>query len=695
MIFGRKILLFFFLFLSVVSYSQKHNYNWYFGRNGAINFSGNPPISSVKYDNEMNTQAAVSISDSITGELLFYSDGSFVWDKNHNFMPNGTAITTSPIKGLIAVPHPGNRNQYYIFTVETNRLLEYTLVDMSLNAGLGNVVLKNQTLATNTAHAITAVKHKFENAYWLVTHSSQNPATNMFSVYKIDRNGISGSPIQTFLGEPGKVFGDLVSNHSGTKLALTTYDDKEALAQVFDFDKQCGTISKAQSLFKSKDQNWNYAYGAAFSPDDSKLYVAYGYQESQLVQYYGQDFGAYDVVAFDDQNFNDILIGPDGKLYINTHDNNIPSPNIDVIHNPNANATNINYEKNFLDLGGNRTGYFEFPNFITDNTTPKPTSGSHGLSISYSNTCIGDSTKFSLTGNANPPDSVKWQFLDTNSTDTVSYLLNPTHKFSKKGTYWVFVSYWRCGLELIMAQRITIIDAADVSLGPDTTLCYNDSVVLKSDAPGMTHLWNTGETSETIVAKRSGWYWVTVTSPTCKATDSIYVEALPPILIDLGEGYTVCEHDTDDLVKLDAGKGYSKYKWTPTQDTTQWIIVRQAGDYYVVVEDYRGCKGDDGSKVARLCNFDFHIPNAFTPNGDGLNDVFKATSLDIYKLNFEIYNSWGERVFMTNSSQQGWDGTYKGKHCPEGVYLYKISFNGFSNKLLRTYNFKGNVSLLR
>jgi gliding motility-associated-like protein len=693
MIFGRRLLLFFFLFLSVVSYSQKHNYNWYFGRNAAIRFDGAPPFPTVEFDNKMQTRASVSVSDSATGELLFYSDGRKVWDKNHQVMPNGDNITTAPVQGAIAVPNPANKNQYYIFTVEINRMLEYTLIDMSLNGGLGDVISKNTPIATNTAQTLTAVKHQFENAYWLITHSNQNPAQNIFRAFKVSATGIATTPIESQIGVKGNAFGDLVSSHDGKKLALTLYDKDDAIAQVFDFDKHCGTINNVVSLHK--ENHWDYAYGAAFSPDDKMLYIAYSYLESQLVQYFGTTFSNWDVVAYSDNNFNDLLIGPDNKLYINTHFNNIPSNDIDVLHNPNGLGFAADYQQDFINVGTGRNGNFEFPNFITDKSTPKPTSGSHGLSITYTNVCIGDSTRFTLSGNANPPDSVKWQFLDTLSSDTVSYLVNPAHKFSKKGEYWVIVNYYRCGLELIMAQRIKIIDAAAVSLGPDTTICHNDSIMLKSDAIGMTHVWNTGETTETITAKQSGWYWVTVTSPTCSATDSIYLTELPPILIELGSGYTVCEHDTDDLVKLDAGKGYSKYKWTPTQDTTQWIIVKQAGDYYVVVEDYRGCKGDDGSKVLRLCSFDFHIPNAFTPNNDGLNDVFKATALDIYKLNFEIYNTWGERVFKTNNSQQGWDGTYKGKPCPEGVYLYRISFNGFSNKQLKTYNFKGNVSLLR
>ncbi len=693
MILVRNVLLGIFFLLTVLVFGQKHQNNWYFGRNAAIQFSGTPTTASVATDNTMITIASACISDSLTGELLFYTNGQKVWNKNRIVMPNAFAVTTAPVGEVIIVPHPGNPLQYYIFTVEINRLLEYTLVDMSLDGGLGDVVSKNTAFGNNTAAVLTAVKHQFENSYWLITHSNQNPVTNSFRCYKITENGLITTPVISNAGISGKTFGDLVSNNKGNQLALTFYNDTNGIAQVFDFDKQCGTLSNAITL--AKESTWDYAYGAAFSPDDSKLYISYSFKESQLIQYFGANFANWDLAATSYQNLNGIQIGPDDRLYISTHDGNIPSRNIDVLNSPNNIAALVGYQQNYLDLGIGKNGNFEFPNFITDTSIPKPTSGSHGLSITYTNTCIGDSTRFTLGGNANLPDSVKWHFIDPNSTDTVSYLVNPVHKFSQKGTYWVIVNYFRCGLELIMAQQVTIIDAADVSLGADTSFCYNDSIVLKSNATGMTYLWSTGETTETITVEKGGQYWVTVTSPTCNAIDSITITEQPPILIELGGNYTVCEHDTADLVKLDAGKGYQHYKWTPTNDTTQWIIVKQAGNYYVVVEDYRGCKGNDASRVARLCNFDFYLPNAFTPNGDGLNDIFNPTASDILNLEFKIFNTWGEKVFSTNNPQHGWDGTYKNKPSPQGIYLYTVSFKGYSNKQLKNYNFRGSVSLLR
>ena len=694
MVFKRNLTVIVFIFSFIVSFSQKHQYNWLFGENNAIEFNKATAVPNVSSNNTAKSRVSASVSDSTTGELLFYTDGNSVWNKNHQIMANGAALNATFALGVIVVPNPRNPKLYYIFTVDNKKDLTYSVVDVRLNGGLGDVTTKQHFLAKNTSKVLTAVKHKFNNAYWLITHSNLFPEENSFLTYSITTNGVSGVAVTSNIGKKGgNTYGVLVSNGAGDKLALTDNNASDGEAQVFNFDKHCGLITSAKTLHK--ENSWSGAsYGAAFSPDDSKLYISYWFTECQLIQYSGNDFDNWGLVTKNNRNFTDFQIAPDGKLYIGINYFSATTTDISVLHNPNNAFTAVNYQAKFLALGVNSVnGNYEFPNFIMDNSTPNPADNSP--TISFVDVCVGDSTRFSITGVTSPPDSLNWQFIDANGSNTTSTLLNPKHVFSQKGPHTVVVNYYRCGIELILFKQINIIEPQEISLGVDTGFCHNDTLVLKTDAQGMKHLWSTGETTETIIAKQGGVYWVQVTSPVCKVTDSITVTAYPPILIDLGGDYTVCEHDTADFIKLDAGKGYSKYKWTPTQDTTQWIIVKQAGNYYVVVEDYRGCKGDDGSKVARLCNFDFYIPNAFTPNNDGINDVFKPTALDIEDYEIEIYNIWGERVFSTKTPELGWDGSYKGKPSPQGVYLYKVKFKGLSNKLLRNYNFKGNLSLLR
>ncbi|MEG1556219.1 MAG: gliding motility-associated C-terminal domain-containing protein, partial [Bacteroidales bacterium] len=86
------------------------------------------------------------------------------------------------------------------------------------------------------------------------------------------------------------------------------------------------------------------------------------------------------------------------------------------------------------------------------------------------------------------------------------------------------------------------------------------------------------------------------------------------------------------------------------------------------------------------------IPNAFTPNGDGKNDILYVRSVLLEKVQWMIYNRWGEKVFETNNLEQGWDGLYKGKHCEPGVYDYYFEGTCTNGEV---YVHKGNVTILR
>ena len=95
------------------------------------------------------------------------------------------------------------------------------------------------------------------------------------------------------------------------------------------------------------------------------------------------------------------------------------------------------------------------------------------------------------------------------------------------------------------------------------------------------------------------------------------------------------------------------------------------------------------------------VPNAFTPNKDGKNEVFiprailifNQTGNPILDYKFEIYNRWGEQIFESNDLNLGWDGTYKGRLCPTGTYVYIIKFGGDNNGI--KYSFTGNINLIR
>ena len=114
-----------------------------------------------------------------------------------------------------------------------------------------------------------------------------------------------------------------------------------------------------------------------------------------------------------------------------------------------------------------------------------------------------------------------------------------------------------------------------------------------------------------------------------------------------------------------------------------------------MVKDYRGCNGKDGTIVKRACPVNIFFPNAFTPNGDGINDVYMPVGDGVLSFNMSIYNRWGQLVFESSDANHIWDGTYNGKPLVSDKYLYMATYSGYTNKRLHTYSQEGNIAIIR
>lgn len=152
------------------------------------------------------------------------------------------------------------------------------------------------------------------------------------------------------------------------------------------------------------------------------------------------------------------------------------------------------------------------------------------------------------------------------------------------------------------------------------------------------------------------------------------VEVIPTPQPNLGEDAVIC---TDLLeVALDAGP-YAEFSW---QDNTHEnpYIVAGGGAFSVTVTDEFGCVGQDSIRLTQQCPTDLYIPNVFSPNGDSKNDFFGILGGDIYSMNLQVYNRWGELIFESSQQKRNWDGNMMdGEIAPVGVYIYKLDFEGF------------------
>ena len=146
---------------------------------------------------------------------------------------------------------------------------------------------------------------------------------------------------------------------------------------------------------------------------------------------------------------------------------------------------------------------------------------------------------------------------------------------------------------------------------------------------------------------------------------------------------------------LEAGNGAEYYMWN-TGEITEAIQIDSMGHYVVEVISYEGCKSSDAVQILWGGGTPFYLPNAFTPNGDGLNDIFRAVPKYDYIREYQltIYNRWGQQIFECNDIDCGWDGNYNGKASPNGAYIYKIVYEEISRPG-QTKTLNGSVILVR
>lgn len=252
----------------------------------------------------------------------------------------------------------------------------------------------------------------------------------------------------------------------------------------------------------------------------------------------------------------------------------------------------------------------------------------------------------------NPGADYLWNTGDTTQSIAVT----------TSGTYYVTNSAGICSQSDTIV--VTFIPVPSLDLGNDTTLCPGGSFTLDAGNPGFVYNWSTGENTQTITASGNATYTVAVVNGGCSASDSINVHTLNGI--NLGPDKNLCDFLSIDLVApfIDGGQ----YVWS-TGDTAQIISITEPGSYWLDVT-FGACNLSDTVVVEGGYGTPaLYVPNSFTPNDNGLNDVFYAKGTDITTFRMRIFDRWGEMIFESNDINDGWDGFYKGNKVKNDVYV--------------------------
>ncbi len=358
-----------------------------------------------------------------------------------------------------------------------------------------------------------------------------------------------------------------------------------------------------------------------------------------------------------------------------------------------------------------------FERLLTIEVKPAPNSD---FSVSFSN-CVGDVGQFAGTGastiNGVTVTAFNWNFGD----NTTGNGQTTTHQFTTPNTYNVSLNMVTSdGCLGQTTKPVTVNPRPVVTLVSDSVVtCPNvqATIQVQNPAAGATYNWYTAPTGGTAVHTGTS-YSVTLTTTTvyyvegvqagCSSTSRkrVVVDVLPVLAAPAVQvtdrtpnsltfswnqvagatGYEVSTNGGTSWAAPSTGTGGAATSHTITglqPLTSVTLLVRAIG----------GCQEVRSQPViGQTLTDQVYIPNSFTPNGDGVNDVLRVYGNVIRGMQFIVFNQWGEKIFESNTLSNGWDGSYKGKQQPSGVYIYvvKLTLNDGS-----TMDKKGTINLVR
>jgi len=242
------------------------------------------------------------------------------------------------------------------------------------------------------------------------------------------------------------------------------------------------------------------------------------------------------------------------------------------------------------------------------------------------------------------------------------------------GVYSVTVSIGNCST--VDQVLLTFNPSPLVNLGQDTVICKGFPLFLDATNPNAIYQWQDGSFDPFIFADSAGVYSVTVSINNCTASDTITIDEQDKPKVFLGEDSLLC---LGMALRLDAFNYGAEYEWQDGS-TAAWYDARISGKYFVTATNNCGVSADSIYLTFVNCECLVFLPDAFSPNRDNRNDTYRFTSnCNEFSGTLEIYNRSGKRLFISDSQDKGWDGTFDGKEVPAGAYIYVMKHRGYDN----------------
>lgn len=671
-------------------------------------------------------------------------------------MPHGTNIgddnTGTSAQGSLIIPFAMDSNRYYVFTLDhwasDKSYLRYSVVDMTLRGGLGDVDTNYNgvIIDSNLTEAMTCINSCSQT--WLCTIRKNS---NDFSLIRITPSGIDPARYISHKGYARACKGVIIAKFSPDvkTLALTALNAVDSISYValHNFDVSTGTISPG--IIIDSVINRDEFYGCEFSPDSKKLYVN-GYTSRVLYQYNLESDDITTVrtskklISTSTARFGVPQIGPDKKIYITSEGSNY----LDAIANCNAMSPGCQYIPNAIKLVDGTGGLLTLPqpirllgekpyirgkrkdtivcnaasytiqadtahvnylwddNVTTTNTKVVYQTGVYVVKISDS--CFEYTDTFGVVmdpiinvnlGNDTAICAGKYLELRNLHTTSGTELWNTgsTAKvISAKapGVYVLSVSTEHCSLSDTIS--IATLPPPKVFIGNDTAICKGTFINISANAQplGTQYLWNTGDSSDLIRVSKKGIYTLTATYKDCSATDTMLLRYAANPYVNLGGDTMICADRTITLPLLVMGDDSMTFLWSNGSNASRYTV-RDDEKVKLRVQGRCGVAEDSATIIFRSCSVWF--PTVFSPNGDGINDLFRLLG-DISRVTefrLQIYNRWGQCVYASTDVWQGWDGRFKNVDAEIGTYYYVLQITYRGVEVIKSQMWKGDVTLIR
>jgi gliding motility-associated-like protein len=242
---------------------------------------------------------------------------------------------------------------------------------------------------------------------------------------------------------------------------------------------------------------------------------------------------------------------------------------------------------------------------------------------------------------------------------------NPTFDVTQQGTYWVTITVNNCSKSDTINLNFNSLPT--ISFGNDTTLCQGETLTLDATAPNATYLWQDNSFSPTFNVTQQGTYWVETINNCGTISDTINVNfnAISTILVE--NDTSLCQGET---ITLDATTPNATYLWQDNSFSPTFDVAQQ-GTYWVTVTVNNCSKSDTVLIIEEDCEIILEMPNVFTNNNDGINDLFvPKISKGIASMNTIIYNRWGIKIYETNNLLIEWNG----EDATDGTYFWIVYY---------------------